>query len=271
MDTHKEYLDKIPIKVNGVDRYATGLSKTTTIDEIKYAMLSVSEPTFRPEESGNYGVFEKWNGHERLLEGKSKIYKVISFWKSLPGDQLSQVKFVIKKKKQAKTAFKDKENYFMPEISDESERLDGQKLKSSLIDLVNRQNEFLNGQKISLSSEDERVKCNDLRERILEAIELELAQSEKIEWLSDSLTQIDELIEMKKEFVRKIEEELSDEENTEIRICYEPNERKVMSVMSTTTSSIFTSVSSTSTTENYVVVKDSIGSTDDAIPLETLV
>ncbi|RNA03691.1 ras association domain-containing 10-like isoform X3 [Brachionus plicatilis] len=279
MDTQRDCLDKIAIRVNGVERFATGLSKTTTIDQIKYAMLSVSEPGFAPDHNHSYGVFEKWHGHERLLEDKSKIYKVINFWKSLPGDQLSQVKFIIKKKKHGRGALRDKENLLIPECCEETDRADSHRLRSSLIDLVNRQAEFINGQVSSLSGEDDRVKCDDLREKILDAIELELVQSEKMEWLSDSLKQIDELIEMKREFVRKMEGEMSDQE-TEIRIFYEPNksevvessERPVVSVMSTTTSSsIFTSVSSTSTTENYAVVKDSLVAADAVIVLETLV
>lgn len=300
MDTHKDYLDKIPIRVNGVDRFATGLSKTTTIEEIKYAMLSVSEPGFRPEENASYGLFEKWHGHERLLENKSKIYKVINFWKSLPGDQLSQVKFIIKKKKHARTGLRDKENlFFVSERSDETDQsadnFDGKKLKISLIELVNKQNEFINGQLAYLSNENDRVKCDDFKQKILDAIELELAQNEKIEWLNDSLKQIDELIEMKRDFIRKFEDDVFSDDNLgkEIKILFEEpwrqdkngedewkvgerthetsEERPVVSVMSTTTSSIFTSVSSTSNTENYVVVKESAISIDETIPLETLV
>lgn len=289
MDTHKDYLDKIPIRVNGVDRFASGLSKTTTIEEIKYAMLSVSEPDFRPEENAAYGLFEKWHGHERLLDNKSKIYKVINFWKSLPGDQLSQVKFIIKKKKHARMGLRqDKENFiFVPDETDYADNFDGKKLKMSLIELVSKQNEFINGQLAYLSNENDRAKCDDYRQKILDAIELELAQNEKIEWLNDSLKQIDELIEMKKNFLKKIQDEIVDDNLCkEIKILFEPKKETksgedecreeeacpaVVSVMSTTTSSIFTSVSSTSNIENYVVVKESANLIDQTIPLETLV
>ena len=93
-------VDKLPIFINGSEKYASGLTKRTTVDDVKYAMLSVSEPQFQIEQLNDYGIFEKWQGNERILDGKIKIYKLIRLWKSLPGDQLSQVKFIIKKRKQ---------------------------------------------------------------------------------------------------------------------------------------------------------------------------
>jgi hypothetical protein len=91
--------EKLPITINGCEKYATGLTKRTTVDDVKFAMLSVSDPTFRPEQLEDYGIFEKWQGNERLLDGKIKIYKLMKLWQSLPGDQLSQVKFMIRKKR----------------------------------------------------------------------------------------------------------------------------------------------------------------------------
>jgi hypothetical protein len=102
-------IDRLPITINGSEKYATGLNKRTTIDDIKFAMLTVTEPTFKPDQLEEYGIFERWQGNERLLEGKIKIYKLVRLWQSLPGDQLSQVQFIIKKKKtqQIKMAFRD--------------------------------------------------------------------------------------------------------------------------------------------------------------------
>ena len=91
--------DKLPIQINGFEKYATGLTKRTTVEDVKFAMLSVSDAKFKPEMLDDYGIFEKWQGNERLLDGKIKIYKLIRLWQSLPGDQLSQVKFMIKKRK----------------------------------------------------------------------------------------------------------------------------------------------------------------------------
>ena len=91
--------EKLPITINGCEKYATGLTKRTTVDDVKFAMLSVSDPSFRPEQLEDYGIFEKWQGNERLLDGKIKIYKLMKLWQSLPGDQLSQVKFMIRKKR----------------------------------------------------------------------------------------------------------------------------------------------------------------------------
>lgn len=96
----KKMIDKLPISLNGIEKYATGLTRTTTIDDIKYAMLSVSDSKFKPELLDEYGIFEKWQGNERILDGKIKIHKLIRLWQSLPGDQLSQVQFLIKKRNQ---------------------------------------------------------------------------------------------------------------------------------------------------------------------------
>jgi hypothetical protein len=92
-------LEKLSICVNGKDKIATGLTKQTTMSDIKYAMLSVTDPEFRPSELDNYAVFEKWQGNERMLDDRTKIYKLVRLWKSLPGNQLQNVKFVIKTKK----------------------------------------------------------------------------------------------------------------------------------------------------------------------------
>jgi hypothetical protein len=92
-------VDKLPIHINGFEKYATGLTKRTTVDDVKFAMLSVSDSKFNPSMLEEFGIFESWQGNERLLDGKIKIYKLIRLWQSLPGDQLSQVKFMIKKRK----------------------------------------------------------------------------------------------------------------------------------------------------------------------------
>ena len=91
---------KLPILINGTEKYATGLTRRTTIDDVKFAMLSASDPTFIPSMIDDYGVFEKWQGNERILDGKIKVYKLIRLWQSLPGDQLAHVKFMIKKRMQ---------------------------------------------------------------------------------------------------------------------------------------------------------------------------
>lgn len=101
-------VEKLPIVINGNEKYASGLTKRTTVDDVKYAMLSVSEPSFQIEHLDDYALFEKWQGNERILDGKIKIYKLIRLWKSLPGDQLSQVKFIIKRRiQQAKLSARD--------------------------------------------------------------------------------------------------------------------------------------------------------------------
>ena len=91
---------KLPVFVNGKEKQATGLTKKTTVDDLKFAILSVSDSKFNSETLEDFGVFEQWQGNERILDGKIKVYKLLRVWQSLPGDQLSQVKFVIKKRLQ---------------------------------------------------------------------------------------------------------------------------------------------------------------------------
>ena len=69
-------VEKLPIVINGNEKYASGLTKRTTVDDVKYAMLSVSEPSFQIEHLDDYALFEKWQGNERILDGKIKIYKL---------------------------------------------------------------------------------------------------------------------------------------------------------------------------------------------------
>ncbi len=90
--------ERLPIIVNGAEKFATGLTKRTTVEDIIFAMMSVSDSSFKPENLGDYGIVEKWQGNERILDGKIKIYKLIRLWKSLPGDQLQHVQFLIKRR-----------------------------------------------------------------------------------------------------------------------------------------------------------------------------
>jgi hypothetical protein len=92
-------IEKLPITVNGVYKVATGLTKQTTMGDIKYAMLSVTDANFSADSLSNFAVFEKWQGNERMLDDQTKIFKLIRLWRSLPGDQLQHVKFFIKAKK----------------------------------------------------------------------------------------------------------------------------------------------------------------------------
>ena len=99
-------VETLPISVNGREKVASGLTKRTTIDDIIFAMLSVSDSKFTRDNLVDYAIFEKWQGNERMLDGKLKIYKIIRLWQSLPGDQLNQVKFTIKKRKFALADYK---------------------------------------------------------------------------------------------------------------------------------------------------------------------
>lgn len=91
-------MENLPIIVNGVEKYASGITKDTSVDDIKFAMLSASQSSFTPDKLEDYGIFERFQSNEKLLDGKTKMYKIMKKYKSLPGDQLSQVKFYIKRK-----------------------------------------------------------------------------------------------------------------------------------------------------------------------------
>lgn len=91
-------IEKLPIIVNGQEKFATGLNRSTTLDDIKYAMLSVTEPEFNMTMLDDYALFEKWQGNERILDGRIRIHKLLKMWQSVPGNQLAHVQFVIKKK-----------------------------------------------------------------------------------------------------------------------------------------------------------------------------
>jgi hypothetical protein len=95
-------MEQIKIVVNGCEKLASGVNKETTVEDIKFAMLYSSVSKFKPELLNEYGLFEQWQSNERLLDSNVKIYKIIKLWKQIPGDQLSQVKFVIKRKCSAK-------------------------------------------------------------------------------------------------------------------------------------------------------------------------
>ena len=104
LSTDSYIVDSLPIHINGNEKYATGLTKRTTIDDVKYAILSCTiNCTFDALNLNDYAIFERWQGNERILDGNIKIYKLIRLWKSLPGNQLDSVKFIIKKRKNIQT------------------------------------------------------------------------------------------------------------------------------------------------------------------------
>ena len=69
-------MDQIKIVVNGTEKLATGLTKDTTVDDIKFAMLYSTIPKFKAEMLNQYGLFEQWQSNERLLDSNVKIYKI---------------------------------------------------------------------------------------------------------------------------------------------------------------------------------------------------
>jgi hypothetical protein len=90
-------MEKLPITVNGREKFATGLNKQTTIDDIKFAMLSVTQPEFKMQMLNEYAIVERWQGNERMLDGRIKIHKLLRLWQSVPGNQLEHVQFYVKK------------------------------------------------------------------------------------------------------------------------------------------------------------------------------
>lgn len=87
-------IQNLPIIVNGVEKFASGITKDTTVDDVKFAMLCATDSSFTPDMIYDYGVFLEYQQSENLLEGSLKIYKIV---RSLQ-NQLEQVKFLIKKR-----------------------------------------------------------------------------------------------------------------------------------------------------------------------------
>ena len=94
------------IVVNGCEKYATGFNKLTTIDDVKFVMLSASDTTFRPELLDDYGFYESWQNDEILLDGATNICQIINYWQSLQFDEFTNVKFIIKKLSTIRPTFK---------------------------------------------------------------------------------------------------------------------------------------------------------------------
>lgn len=92
-------MHRVAIFVNGLEKYASGITKDTTVDDVKFAMLSSSVPDFTPDKLNDYGVFEQCDSHEKLLDGRVKMYKIL---KKLNNQQVDQLRFFIKQKLQKK-------------------------------------------------------------------------------------------------------------------------------------------------------------------------
>ncbi|CAF0871967.1 unnamed protein product [Brachionus calyciflorus] len=102
-------MERLPIFVNGVEKYASGITKDTTVDDIKFAMLSATQSNFTPDKMNDYGVFEMFQSNEKLLDGQTKMYKILKSYKLIRSEQLSQIKFYIKQKiHSSSTSSKDK-------------------------------------------------------------------------------------------------------------------------------------------------------------------
>ncbi|XP_041367433.1 ras association domain-containing protein 9-like isoform X2 [Gigantopelta aegis] len=69
----------VPIWVNGVQRWVTGLTKRTTCDDIIYALLyHDNKHEFHGTDS--YAIFERWREVERPLQARTKLLKVWKAW-----------------------------------------------------------------------------------------------------------------------------------------------------------------------------------------------
>ena len=88
---------KFPVYIDGCLKYAAGLTRRTTIQDVLMAMVSISNSNLAQNEFKKYTMIEQWQANERIIPGDVKVVKLIKLWKSLPGDQWSHVKFVIKK------------------------------------------------------------------------------------------------------------------------------------------------------------------------------
>lgn len=202
-------IEKLLINVNGIEKYATGLSKETTIDEIKLAMLYT--PGFRPDNLKEYAFYENWQNNERILEGHVKIYKIIRIWQSLPGDQLSQVQFSIRKifkfcslspeiqKTWNESRLKRKSTYVKRELlklKDEEDRSSSRKPRFASI---KRNSQSRQSSIVRTPSKSKKLEEKSLNE---------------LETLKQELDRIDQLIRLKSKIIQTIETESLVKERT---------------------------------------------------------
>ena len=69
----------VPVWVNGVQRWVTGLTKRTTCDDIIYALL-YHDSKHEGHSTENYAIFERWREVERPLQARTKLLKVWKAW-----------------------------------------------------------------------------------------------------------------------------------------------------------------------------------------------
>ncbi|RNA22409.1 hypothetical protein BpHYR1_005304, partial [Brachionus plicatilis] len=107
-------MQRLAVFVNGEEKYASGITKDTIVDDIKFAMLSASVPDFTPDKLDDYGVFERCQSNEKLLDGRTKMYKII---KTMNHEQFGQIRFLIKQKIQKKKTNSSKSEFKLCSLS----------------------------------------------------------------------------------------------------------------------------------------------------------
>ncbi|XP_013776004.1 ras association domain-containing protein 10-like [Limulus polyphemus] len=87
---------EIPVWVGGFQKWVTGVTKSTTCEDIVQAVLS-SSPRSKEQKGEkdhkSYTIVERWRKVERPLEGKSRILKVWKTW----GEEQCNVRFLLKR------------------------------------------------------------------------------------------------------------------------------------------------------------------------------
>ena len=73
-------ISEVPVFVDGVQKWVTGLTPKTTCDDVIHSLLiNMGCPT--PHEAVfDYALFENWRGIERPLKGRSKFIKLCKDW-----------------------------------------------------------------------------------------------------------------------------------------------------------------------------------------------
>nr|KAG5702912.1 hypothetical protein BaRGS_034685 [Batillaria attramentaria] len=91
--------EDIPIWVDDVQKWMTGLTRRTTCDDVIYALL-YSRGQLETDSTEHYAVFERWRAVERPLQGRTKIVKVWAAW----GAEQPNVQLIVRRL----------DDYFMP-------------------------------------------------------------------------------------------------------------------------------------------------------------
>lgn len=159
---------EIPIWVNGLQRWISGIGRKTTCDDVIKVLLRTEGLAVDEKNIKCYAIIERWRKVERPLEGKSKILKVWKTW----GDEQDDVKLTLRKispttPKEVKTLKRKHQSKFWPQTRSKLETVHPKKLSQEdarftenmerLMKLILAQGETIQTQLKRLQDRDDQI------------------------------------------------------------------------------------------------------------------